>query len=158
MKRSYCRECDVGTYQPNSAQTSCIACGKGYTTSGLGRSSCDACVQGEYYRSSQGTCIYRGAPCTPGRQYELPESANGIRVCRDLNPCDTSFYGGLVFASDNARSSAIQIKPRKQYITLYASASSNWECWTWQPCFSYEYVLQLPMDDDNGYLMRKQVF
>ena len=146
----------MGTYQNQVAQTSCTPCPTGYTTSGTGKTSCDKCVEGDYYRTSGGACAYRNAPCGAGF-YEDPKSANATRVCKKLNPCSTAFKSELVHPSDNARSTAIYIRPRTQYITQYASAFSDWSCWTWQPCYESQYVLQLPVDDDNGFLVKKQV-
>ncbi|ESO93387.1 hypothetical protein LOTGIDRAFT_119662 [Lottia gigantea] len=41
-----CELCEKGTYQPNRGQTSCIACGRGLTTSDKGSTSHDDCRPG----------------------------------------------------------------------------------------------------------------
>ncbi|KAK7111927.1 uncharacterized protein [Littorina saxatilis] len=56
-----CQECEVGTYQPEKSQTSCISCDKGNTTLLPGRDDSKYCVltcpDGKAYMQASGTCV-----------------------------------------------------------------------------------------------------
>lgn len=59
-----CFECDIGTAQPLTAQTSCIDCDPGKFASETGQTTCHDCQMGEYQPSTRaGTCL----PCPIGR-------------------------------------------------------------------------------------------
>lgn len=73
-----------------------------------------------------------------------------------LTKCDTTFRNAPVSVTLFALPSAVKITPRNAYILRYPNATSNWVCKTWASmiCPSNTYALQLPVDDDNGFLIK----
>lgn len=157
MNRETCRDCDLGYFQNLTAQSKCIACPTGWSTSALAMSYCDICLPGgDYYRSGN-RCLSRGTVrCNPSTQYEDPASANSTRVCKDLTRCDTTLRSIPELVTVNALPTAVKITPRNQYIVRYPTATSDRVCQSWAAmrCAADRYALQLPVDDENGYLIR----
>ena len=55
------------------------------------------------------------------------------------------------------QTTVVRIKARKEYILKYPTAYSNRECWTWSPCRNTHYALQAPVEDENGFLLKKMI-
>lgn len=158
LNRASCRDCDLGFFQNATAQTACNACPTGWTTSAVGMSFCDICIPNNFYRNGT-RCLSRGPPykCEPATQYEDPASANSTRVCKPLTQCDVSLKSVPEPVSINALSTAVKITPRNQYILRYPTATSDRVCskkWSEMRCAADRYALQLPVDDENGFLIK----
>lgn len=161
VNRASCRDCDIGYYQNQTAQTACVACPAGWSTSGPGTPRCDICIPDDYYYSNATrSCIFRGSKCNPATQYEDPASKNALRVCRALTPCNTKYRASAESVSYGALASAAKIIPREQYILQFPTLYSNWRCIAWDTqmkCMSGHYALQMPVEDDNGFLIKQMI-
>jgi hypothetical protein len=51
----------------------------------------------------------------------------------------------------------VKIRARKQYITRYPTAYSDRDCWDWMPCGYNDFALLSPLDDENGFLLKRQI-
>lgn len=155
MNRATCRDCDLGYYQNATGKANCTACSAGWTTSALAMTYCDICIPGDYYKNGT-KCLSRGPKCNFATQYEDPASANATRTCKQLTQCDTSLMPSPQYVTVNALSTAVKITPRNQYVVRYPTAYSDRVCRSWvqMQCTADRYALQLPVDDDNGYLIK----
>lgn len=161
LRRATCRDCDIGYYQPQTAATACTACAAGWTTSGPGMAACDMCIPDDYYyNTATRQCVARGAKCNPSTQFEDLASKNSVRVCRALNPCTTTYRREAEFVSYGALPTAVKMIPRNQYILQFPTLYSDWKCISWDTqmkCMTGHYALQLPVEDENGFLIKPMI-
>ena len=117
------RECQVGTYQDQTGQTSCKPCPAGTYQDETGKSSCKDCTPGQYQDDTgQTSCKC----CTPGHY----QSSYGKTSC---TICQAGTYQGSSCASSCSSCPAGQTCP--------AGSTSQSSCYTPSPP---------PSDDDGG--------
>ena len=77
-----------------------------------------------------------------------------------LKTCNTQYVSATILQPVSLwanQSSVVRIKARVEYITRYPTAYSDRECWAWASCGLNEYALQSPVDDENGFLLKRQI-